>query len=271
MLTPAHVSTKIQRRANLPQRRRRLVRIAYFDEAGTASETQEPYLVVAAVAIHGDTEWQPIEHHAHQIIQTLVPEELQARFCFHARELFSDDKKFKGLLSAETRFALLRELLKIIADFKLPVSYAAVRRADIARAVPKTTPKERTEWSNRTAFISCAMGLQGWFNREHQDEVAICVADRNDPLEASLKLDYRAIRREPFPNHPLVMLFNFVDAVHFASREESIGLQLADGAAFAIKRHLMGKEDTEEFYKIIEPHLCVYPDSALIYSDANKE
>jgi hypothetical protein len=64
------------------------------------------------------------------------------------------------------------------------------------------------------------------------------------------------------------MLFNFVDAVHFASRKESIGLQLADAAAFVIKRHLMGKDNTEEFYKIIEPHLCVYPDSALIHSDA---
>jgi hypothetical protein len=244
------------------------VRIAYFDEAGTASEIQEPYLVVAAVAIHGDTEWHPIEHHAHQIIQTLVPAELHSTFSFHATELFSDDEKFKGLLSAEIRFALLRELLTIIDDFALPVSYCAIRRTDIARMVPNTTPKERTDWCNRTAFISCAMGLQGWFNREHGDEVAICVADRNDPLEVSLKMDYAAIRREPFPNHPLIMLFNFVDAVHFASRRESIGLQLADAAAFAIKRHLMGKENTEEFYKIIEPRLCVWPKSALISTDA---
>jgi hypothetical protein len=168
-----------------PRRRRRLVRIAYFDEAGTASETQEPYLVVAATAIHGDTEWHPIEHHAAQIVQTLVPAELQPTFTFHATKLYSGDEEFKGLLSSEVRFALLRQLLMIISDFKLPVSYCAIRRADIARAVPNTTAKERTDWCNRSAFISCAMGLQGWFNREHDDEVAICVADRNDPLEAS--------------------------------------------------------------------------------------
>ncbi|HUE40216.1 MAG TPA: hypothetical protein VMR29_11975, partial [Candidatus Binatia bacterium] len=54
--------------------RRKLVRIAYFDEAGLG---QEPYLVVASVLIHGDSQWHPIDFLAEQIIQTMVPESLR--------------------------------------------------------------------------------------------------------------------------------------------------------------------------------------------------
>ena len=83
-------------------------------------------------------------------------------------------------------------------------------------------------------------------------------------MKLTLKQDYAAQRRYPLPNNPLIMLFNFVDALHFAASEESIGLQLADSAAFIIKRHLMGKSNTEDLYKMIECRLVCELDSALL-------
>jgi len=57
------------------------VRIADFDEAGIAAESQEPYLVVGGLLNHEDVQWQPIEIRAHQIVQNyLVPEGLRAEF-----------------------------------------------------------------------------------------------------------------------------------------------------------------------------------------------
>ena len=53
------------------------MRIAYFDEAGTAKESQEPYLVVGGLLIHGDQEWQLIEVARKQIIDTFVPPSLR--------------------------------------------------------------------------------------------------------------------------------------------------------------------------------------------------
>ncbi len=119
------------------------------------------------------------------------------------------------------------------------------------------------------ALDSCVLGFQGWFNRSDSNEVAICIADRAHKLEPTLKKGFATLRRaglsyEGLPNNPLLTLFNFIDALHFADSAESVGLQLADCAAFVIKRHLMSKSDSEEFYKIIEPHLVIYSaDSAL--------
>ena len=59
---------------------------------------------------------------AHNIKNTFVPEKLRREFFFHATWLFSDHKAFKGLLPAEQRFAILRELLNLIAKLELPVS-----------------------------------------------------------------------------------------------------------------------------------------------------
>jgi Protein of unknown function (DUF3800) len=146
----------------------------------------------------------------------------------------------------------------------LPISYGAVNRTVFTKYLPKEKPKARTTYAHQIAFSLCTMGLQGWFNREHGDEVAICVADQNDAMKLTLKQDYTAQRRYPLPNNPLIMLFNFVDALHFAASEESIGLQLADSAAFIIKRHLMGKSNTEDLYKMIECRLVCELDSALL-------
>jgi hypothetical protein len=60
-----------------------------------------------------------------------------------------------------------------------------------------------------------------------------------------------------------LQLYNFVDALHFADSRETFGLQLADCAAFLIKRHLMERSDSEVFYKIIEPHIFCEQASAV--------
>src|SRR5271154_1266138 len=189
MLTPAEISPKIRRCANeRPRRWRRLVRIAYFDEAGVAHESQEPYVVVGGVLIHGDTQWHPIEISANSIITSLVPEEIRSSFYFHAYRLFSDHKSFKGLLSAERRFQILRDLVTIIAYYELPISYGAITRSEITKQISHWKPSERTHMAHQLAFSLCAMGFQGWFYRESSDEVAICVAAKTDEKNRQLHL-----------------------------------------------------------------------------------
>jgi hypothetical protein len=272
MLTPTRNCTKIQhgpqQSDGRTRRGRRLVRIAYFDEAGIASEGQEPIAVTAGVLIHGDLQWPTVEWDANAIILNHVPKELWGGFYFHADHLYHDNKRFKGLLSPTTRFQILREFAGLIDKYKLPVSYAAVTRDFIAEKLPNAGPKARTNLAQQWSFASCAIGFQGWFNREADasNEVAICVADRKEKLEPSFKRLYQLLRLEGAGGSPFLTLFNFIDALHFAASEESIGLQIADCASFLIKRHLMGKENTEEFYKIIEAHLCVKPESAMIFA-----
>lgn len=270
MLTLPEKYASIQRDAELSRkgvrRWRRLVRIAYFDEAGVAKEKQEPFLVVGGILIHGDTEWQPIEMCFNAILESGIPPEIREGFCFHAMHLHGNHRSFKGLLSPEQRFALLRDLVTTIKMFKLPISYGAVTREKLRESLPGWKSEHRTHLAHQMAFTLCAMGFQGWFNRgPFSDEVAICVADKNDAKnrQLHLKQDFAKLRNEGVPEAPFGVYYNFVDALHFAALSESIGLQLADTIAFLIKRHLMGKEDTEELYQELHPLLVCEPDSAL--------
>jgi hypothetical protein len=240
------------------------VRIAYFDEAGVSSEEQEPIIVVGGVLIRGDRDWHRIERAADEIVKHFVPARLQPNFVFHAYRLFGDHRQFKSLISAEQRFAILREFLTLFGRFKLPISYGAVDRAKLhGAAVINSKPKNRTLLAHNMALHLCAEGFQGWFYREARDEVAICVAERNEERQLTLKQNFAVLRNYGIQNDPLTMLHNFIDALHFAGSEESIGLQLADSVAFMVKRHLMGKTDSEEFYNSITPQLVCTPKGAL--------
>ncbi len=270
MLTLPEKYASIQRDAELSRkgvrRWRRLVRIAYFDEAGVAKEKQEPFLVVGGILIHGDTEWQPIEMCFNAILESGIPPEIREGFCFHAMHLHGNHRSFKGLLSPEQRFALLRDLVTTIKMFKLPISYGAVIRAKLIEKLPNCSSEQRTHLAHQVAFSSCALGFQGWFNRgSFSDEVAICVVGKNDAKnrQLHLKQNFAKFRTEGWIDVPFGILFNFVDALHFATPSESIGLQLADTVAFLIKRHLMGKEDTEELYQELHPLLVCDPLDAL--------
>ena len=93
----------------------------------------------------------------------------------------------------------------------------------------------------------------------------MAVAEKTDlkNMQLFLKQQFAFQRRLKQPDFMFLILFNFIDALHFAARNESVGLQLADSVAFVIKRHLMAKADSEEFYKLIEPCLVCKPESAL--------
>ncbi len=268
MLTPEQNQANIRKCAEIAQgrirRHRRLVRIAYFDEAGVAKEKQEPFLVVGGVLIHGDSEWQPIEICFNAILAT-IPSEIRDGFCFHAMHLHGDHPKFKGLLGPKQRFDLLSNVVETIKLFKLPISYGAVRREKIWEQLPTLKSEERTHFAHQLAFVSCALGFQGWFSRGPFDEVAICVVEKNDAKnrQLHLKQNFAKLRTEGWINVPFGVLFNFVDALHFARSSESIGLQLADTVAFLVKRHLMGKEDTEALYQELHPLLVCDPDQAM--------
>jgi hypothetical protein len=235
------------------------VRIAYFDEAGPAS--------VGGILVHGDTEWQPLEHACNKIIATFVPEELWKTFHFHGMHLHSGHKSYKGLLSPEARFQILREVVGLIAHFKLPVSYGAITRSKLREMWVHSSVQQRVHLAHQFALGLCATGFQGWFNRgPFGDEVAICVADRNETKnrQLSLKQTFQVGRLVgAVPGDALTTLINFIDALHFAALNESFGLQLADIATFVIKRHLMDKPDPDGLYRTLEPCLVCNPESAL--------
>jgi len=252
----------------------KIVRIAYFDHAGTASIGQEPIGVTASILIHGDIEWRAIERFRDRIIaaaQWGLTEEQQIAFEFHAKNLFwSGHPPFAHWLK-EKRHALLREFLKLIPLFNLPICLGATDRAGFrASGVARSFQQPIHLAEQQETFFECALAVNSWLAYEVREEVAICIFDLTDkPVVKALKRQLRRLRHYSSRMRGLVWFEHLVEAAHFADPTESFGLELADACSFFLKRHLMDTNDqdadSEALYAIIEPQI-VYPAEGVKYA-----
>jgi hypothetical protein len=121
------------------------VRIAYFDEAGLGKPDEEPYLVVASLLVHGDTQSFEIDNSVDRLINLLIPENLRDGFEFHAKDLFSGHKKCAILPKAQ-RWDLLKNFLSIVGVLNLPISYGAeeVRQGPAQSGDPRRNGRARS-------------------------------------------------------------------------------------------------------------------------------
>lgn len=222
--------------------KKNLVRLIYFDEAGTAST--QPINVVAAVIVHGDKQMPGINAEVRNLLKKM-PVDVRPKFELKADRMFRHVRKFGD----NSRYAeMMTGFLSIIRDFELPIEHCAMKRNPVERKAGYKI--------NDLAFIRCLSFVGMWLKKNAPREGGFCIADksRSDDKIHQMVNEYR--RMGLIEN---VGLFdNFVDGVVFADSKRSIGLQIADYANFFIKMHLMGDSVAEPFFKIIEP-LCGSP------------
>jgi hypothetical protein len=238
------------------------VRCVYLDEAGLGDERDEPITVVAAVLVHADQQWRPLEADIQKIIERLVPLPSRQGFEFHAKELFSGSKSFPW--SKAVRHAILAEFAALFQKHRLPILTGASVRAQIRQLLEtknkKVLQKHLDLAAHNFAFLDAARKVDFVLRTLAPNEVGMCFADetvfqRKDWLRTTLDF----FRKMSLTGNLGDRFEHFVDTLYFAASHESLGLQLADSAAFLFKRHLMAKKDSEPFYKLIEP--CVMLDS----------
>jgi hypothetical protein len=87
------------------------VRLIYLDEAGISNPAQEPFLVVAGIAIHADGHFKAIESHIDDLAKKHLPEHMHGRVPFHAMELYHGTKNFdRRIWPLEKRLEILNDL-----------------------------------------------------------------------------------------------------------------------------------------------------------------
>jgi hypothetical protein len=128
----------------------KLVRIIYSDEAGIGDEVVEPILVVAAVMIDGDHQWPVIDFVIQGILDKYVPAERRDSFEFKASRLF-------GQLSKGSNEVILREFLRIIETFQLPVLWGAIDRVGMRRNWEASGLACSVETIQNFAFVGAAV------------------------------------------------------------------------------------------------------------------
>lgn len=243
----------------------KIVKLAYFDEAGTASLSQEPICVVAAALIDGDRQWRGLEMHIRSIANLLVPHPQRAAFEFHAKELFSGNKHNKAW-GKNLRWEILRKFLVTFHQFQLPIIWAACNRAEAIKRLRGLFPIDDSQIPRMCAFMTCLIETERWMRKNVPDEVAICVGDRTDFKLAAYMSDFvhHHHNRHIIPGMSITRLDHLIEGMSFRESHKSFGVQLSDSCNFLIKRHEMAKVDSESFYEIIKPQLVAGQLHALV-------
>ena len=231
----------------------KIVRIVYFDEAGIALEAQEPITVVAAVIVHTDSQWHPLSRACERLIERTVPKRYRSNFEFHAKDLFSGCKKFRGW-KKEERWEVLRRFLGIIRGHGLPIVWGAVDRQSLAEWLKPHEIESFGMSVQDVAFLRCAAALETWFREHAPNEMAMCIADEartHKTMKAILRDSQQTPLKKGFPDR----FDHLADTIYFGSSHKSIGLQMSDHCNFFIKRHLMQRDNSERFYKLLNPFI----------------
>jgi hypothetical protein len=248
--------------------RERAMFVIYFDESGIGDETLEPYLVVAAVLIDGDSHWRKIEAGTKAIIERCVPKAEQEGFEFKADAIFGGRKQFANWDEAD-RLDAQASFLCLIADCSLPVAWAAISRSYVRTSMeqnfaPGFTAAQVDLLAYDYAFVACAAAIEAWFSNHAAGSMGISIADQNKKprLKWRLKTSLQQLRAARLvPSLPHTQFEHFMDTISFNDSKESIGLQMADHCAYFVKRRLMKKQDSDRCFEIIKPTLI---DSYLI-------
>ena len=64
------------------------MRLIYLDEAGISNIKQEPFVTMAGIIVHGDSQLRDVERRLKKLVKKHIPEELREDFVFHAKEIF---------------------------------------------------------------------------------------------------------------------------------------------------------------------------------------
>lgn len=245
-----------------------LVRLAYLDEAGVSDLKNEPIYVVAGVCVHGDNQWKPLEDKIQSLIDHFIPEESRDEFVFHATELFSGGKFFdRENWSRTRRNEILEALCAIPKEFNLPVFIGYTNRIIYRNAINDVnyTPLEFQQAEHGMCLAFCEIGIEQWLKQNAPDENAMLIAEDTDRIKPHLKALHKFLKdgkriklNDYFNYYPELPLTKIIDTVHFAAKNESKPLQLADLYAFFVKRELQLKQDSKPFFRALESQIVYW-------------
>ncbi len=245
----------------------RLVRVTYTDESGT--NPRDPCMVVGGVVIDGDAQLGPVEDHLEGLVKKHIPEEDREGFYFHASDIWNCNGYFKGkdeLWPREKRNQILIDLVDTIPTFKLPVVLGFLRRTKFM-AEPGAAELSREQLRvviHLRAFTDMVRNLELNFRMRWPKENTLLIAEDLPEVRALLR-QTQIIMRSPTKlaewGIPLdvLPLKNIRDTVHFAAKEDSRPLQLADACAFFLRGYLGGTQAHRPYHDVIVRQVLSYP------------
>lgn len=167
------------------------MRVVYLDEAGISNPKDEPFVVVAAVVLHGDEQCRPVEDHLQALARDYVPPYRSQDFFFHAQDIWHGAKSFdREIYPLSVRLDLFRALAAIPHQFHVPVAFGVCPRDRIARnlGLDLSSP-EVTMSAQIIAAFTCTMAVNSYLAGEpgNDERIGIDVASSERILNQCFK------------------------------------------------------------------------------------
>ncbi len=216
-------------------------------------------MVVAGVVVHADDKLIPLERELDRLVRKHIPKQQQSGFVFHAKEIWSGTGKVFGdreRWTLDSRLLILRDLARLPRRLDIPIVHEAFKRKALLDDHPpeKEVPSahEVSVAAHAVAFASCTLRIEQFMRAYYPLEVAQIVAEDNDQVRKMLKGVHDGFRfpeKSPgiWPNN-ILPLRSIRGSVHFASKDKSGPLQLADLCAFVIRGYLSGHPRSGRLY-----------------------
>jgi hypothetical protein len=245
----------------------------YLDDAGLSNPRHEPFVVVAGVMVDADRHWLKLERHLEAMGDAYAPPDQRDKFFFHATELFSGGGFFpRDKWPREERWKILDQLVSIPEKFGLPVVAGWVERAKLAEKFPGLDVATLTVHAQSIAYIICTYAAEMYMQRGKDirpGEVASIVIENNNQARKQIAAMH-GFNRNPKNADVLkslkfgeLVLKRVIGSPHFEEKGQSSLLQLGDVCAFAIKRRLMRKPESNRFYSRLQPRMVILDKSEL--------
>jgi hypothetical protein len=237
------------------------VRLVYLDEAGISNEEQEPYLVVAGVIVDADKKWRALEEYFRALSEEYFRGHTGHPIVFHAMDIWHGRKLFdRNKWPTKKRLALLRRLAKVPREFDLPIVMGHVHRVTAKRHMyrgnlSKVPPRLVRANLHGGAFFTAVRRVESWMAKNTKNEVAMLIAEDTPEIKDTIHALHKAYTDQTIDTVGAFHSRLIVDAVHFAKKEHSLLLQIADICAFFMKRKLMKKEDSEKLFAELAPQI----------------
>lgn len=122
------------------------------------------------------------------------------------------------------------------------------------------------------AYVAVSRSIDEWMRQNAPRKVAVVIAESTGRVEAGLKAIHAGFstdfmddywhdeeRKRDGDVERHFRTTRIVDTIHFASKDESALLQIADTCAFLVKRCLMKRADSAPLFELLSPVLYPRP------------
>ena len=210
--------------------------LTYFDDTGDTGQNyadpQQPIQGLCSVSID-EGKWRTVEQSCRAIVAKYFPEHadqflISGNFEFHASAIYQGSGMFRNTMLPE-RLQLLDDIVEVVITHSLPIAGIYIQKNQAEALLEKYPGLQNLE---SYLFIMLYEALDNWITRCRGPERTILIGDIDSikPRDAEALTNlYRAVT---------VKENAVLESVRFVESHGSFGIQLADTAAYLLRRGL---------------------------------